>query len=270
MNHLRFSIEDCRLETPGGVVRDKPVAPVGSRQSKIENRKSKIGLASFFILVFLFVPVRADDAGKKPVAADDQAGKPVAVPFELLKTGHMTTMIKVNGKGPYRVIFDTGSPVTVLNNKIAKEAGLLENTPKPSYTLIGSMALVTVKELEAGTLKAEKVDALVMDHPTVAALARALGPIDGIVGFPFFARYKMTLDYQKKEMTFLPSGYQPPDVVQAVMARLAALTNEKGQPVKVVAAAAQWGIVVRKERGDDEAGVTIKEVFPGMPRRLRA
>ncbi len=55
--------------------------------------------------------------------ADVAASKPVTVPFEMLKTKHMAIMIKVNGKGPYRVIFDTGSPVVLLNNKTAKNAG---------------------------------------------------------------------------------------------------------------------------------------------------
>ena len=64
------------------------------------------------VLVLLAtLPARADDA------------KPAVVPFELLKTKHITLDIKVNGKGPYRVIFDTGAPMTVLNNKLAKEAG---------------------------------------------------------------------------------------------------------------------------------------------------
>ena len=45
---------------------------------------------------------------------------------------------------------------------------------------------------------------MVMDHPTVEAISKTVGPIDGIVGFPFFARYRMTLDYQAKKLTFVP------------------------------------------------------------------
>ena len=61
-----------------------------------------------------------------PAGAQERAKdiKPVVVPFELLKTKHITMDVKVNGKGPYRVIFDTGAPMTVLNSKLAKEAGL--------------------------------------------------------------------------------------------------------------------------------------------------
>ena len=50
----------------------------------------------------------------------ETTAKPVTVPFELLKSGHMAVQVNVNGKGPYRLIFDTGAPITLLNNKIAK------------------------------------------------------------------------------------------------------------------------------------------------------
>ena len=55
--------------------------------------------------------------------------KPVVVPFELLPSGHMTVMVKVNGEGPYRLILDTGAPITLIDNKVAKAAGLLKDVP---------------------------------------------------------------------------------------------------------------------------------------------
>lgn len=197
--------------------------------------------------------------------ADDVKAKPVTVPFELLRSGHMAVKIKVNGKGPYRVIFDTGAPINILNNKIAKNAGLLEKQPRPLFALFGSMGQVKVKELEVGTLKAQKVEAMVMDHPTVEAISRALGPIDGIVGFPFFARYKMTLDYQAKQLTFVPNGYEPPDVFQALMTSLTTLTHEKEPAPRIIAPAAHWGFAVGKDKEDDGPGVIVRIVWPGSP-----
>jgi membrane-associated protease RseP (regulator of RpoE activity) len=186
--------------------------------------------------------------------------KPVAVPFELLKSGHMAVMVKINGKGPYRVIFDTGAPVTLFNNKIAKEANLQKNA-KQTMPIFGMGGQVTVQELEVGDLKADGVAAIIMDHPTVSALSMALGPIEGIVGFPFFARYKMTLDYQAKEMTFVPTGFKPPDVMQKMMAVV--MTMQEKPVAKIIAAAGQWGMVVSKEKDDDEPGTTVKEVHAG-------
>ena len=192
----------------------------------------------------------------------EEKPKPVVVPFELLPSGHMTVMVKVNGKGPYRLIFDTGAPITLINNKIAKDAGLLKGVPMPAFSLFGSMGEAEVGVLEVGKQKAEKVPAIVMDHPTVEAISKAFGPIDGIVGFPFFARFKMTLDYQAKTMTFVPNGFEPPDVMQALMLAIVATTGTR--EAKVLAPAGQWGILA-KESGDDEAGVTIQSVLTGSP-----
>jgi membrane-associated protease RseP (regulator of RpoE activity) len=209
-------------------------------------------------LVVLVLPLGFARAGEAKQPA------PVVVPFELLKSGHMAVMVKINGKGPYRLIFDTGAPVTLLNNKVAREAGLLKGVKKPFFAPFGSMGEVKIKELEVGGQKAEDVLGVVMDHPTVEAMSKALGPIEGIVGFPFFARFRTTLDYQAKTLTFVPSTFKPPDVMKAMMAAMMAAGN--AEP-KVLAPAAQWGILA-KESGDDEAGVTVKEVLPGSPAEL--
>jgi hypothetical protein len=191
-----------------------------------------------------------------------EAPPQATVPFELLKTKHMAIQIKINGKGPYRVIFDTGAPVMLLNTKIAKESGLVaKNATPPLFSPFGGVGQVKIKTLEIGSLKAEDVPAMVMDHPTVELINKFLGPIEGIVGFPFFARYKMTLDYQARQLTFVPNGFDPPDALQTLMAAVMSLADEP-RP-KVLAPAAQWGLVFRKEAKDDQPGVTIQEVLAG-------
>src|SRR5262245_23615083 len=105
-------------------------------------------------------------------AADEQPAKPVAVPFELLPSRHMLVEVKINGKGPYQLIFDTGAPVMLINNKLAKDAGVITaKTPKPLFAPFGSAGQFAIKSLELGGLKADNVQAVVMDHPTVEAIA---------------------------------------------------------------------------------------------------
>src|SRR5262249_47857798 len=200
-----------------------------------------------------------------PARADVPAAKPVTVRFGLLETGHMTVMVKGNGKGPYKLIFHTGAPIALLRNKSAREAGLLKGMNRLACSLFGAMGDVKVKSLEVGGQKAEDVAAVVMDHPTVEAISRAFGPIDGIVGFPFFARFRMTLDYQSRTMTFVPSGFKPPDVLKAMESVLMGAMLQAGNeaPPRVLAPAAQWGMVARKQGGDEDPGVTLAEVLPG-------
>src|SRR5262245_30058855 len=150
--------------------------------------------------------------------ADTKAdAKPVTVPFELLKSGHMTVQVKINGKGPFSLIFDTGAPMSLLNSRVAKEAKLLSGKNSGVMPLFGTVGEAKIKTLQVGDQKVEDVAAIVMDHPTVEAIAQKLGKkIDGIVGFPFFARFKMTLDYEKRTMTLTPSGYRPVNVMDAM------------------------------------------------------
>jgi hypothetical protein len=189
--------------------------------------------------------------------------KPIVVPFELLKSRHMAVEVKINGKGPYRLIFDTGAPTNLINNKLAKEAGVLKKDDKPALSLFGMGGAKSMDTLEIGAVKLEKVPVIVMDHPTVTAISKALGPIDGIVGFPFFARYKTTVDYQKKELTFVPNGFVPGDVMEGMMEKLMGGSRGKAEP-RIVAPSAAWGFTLDdKDTKDERAGVIVKDVIAG-------
>lgn len=209
------------------------------------------------LLVAFAATASADD---KPSLADKT---PIVVPFELLSSRHMAVQVKLNGKGPYRLVFDTGAPMNLINNKIAKDSGVLDpKAKKPAFSLFGQMGAHDVKTLEIGDIKIEKIPVMVMDHPTVMAISEALGPIDGIIGFPFFARYKMTVDYQKKELTLTPSGYVPGDYMEGLMNKMMAAQNESKDP-KFLAPSGLWGVTFDKSKDDEEAGVVVKEVLPG-------
>ena len=193
--------------------------------------------------------------------SDKPEVKPVTVPLEVLKTKHLAIQVKINGKGPYRMIFDTGAPVTLVSSKVAKESGMIGKDAKgPPIPLFGAMGQFPIQSLEVGTLKAEKVPAMVMDHPAVTALSRVTGPLEGIIGYPFFARYTMTLDYEKQQLTLVPNGHQPVDILETLTAMI--LKGQNPEPI-VLAPGAQWGLVVSKEANDDEAGVIIDKVLPG-------
>jgi hypothetical protein len=190
------------------------------------------------------------------------------VPFRLFPTKHIAVNIKVNGKGPYCVIFDTGSPVALLSNKLADATGLLDRKgPQPLFNPFNAGGEAKVKEMELGDLKLKKVPVIVMDHPAVQAMSDAFrkdfGPIEGIIGFPVFARYKMTLDYKAKTMTFVPSKYEPNDALQGIVASIMNIGGDA--PLKSIGAAGQWGLTVRKDEGDKDAGVTVKDVLAGSP-----
>jgi hypothetical protein len=224
-------------------------------------------IAPLLAVVLAAGVARADD---KP-AAKEEAAKPQVVKFDLVTSGHFIVKAKINGHGPYNLIFDTGAPTSLITPKVAKEADLLKGaSDKPIIPLFGMAGTVKIKDFQVGEVKAENVNAMIMNHPTVEAFSDAFkekyGSIEGIVGFPFFARYKMTVDYAAKEMTFVPSGYKPGDVMQDLMQTVMGSFGQGGKPQpKVAAPAGLWGLELAKGKSDDDAGVDVKAVLTGGP-----
>jgi hypothetical protein len=219
---------------------------------------------------FLAVTVLFAAAAPCPAQAPEKPdARPVTVPFQLLPSRHMLLEVKVNGKGPYKLIFDTGAPLNLLSNRVGKESGALKRKKSGGFGfgLFGGVSQVEVDKLEVGGLTAEDLPAVIMDHPTVGAISDAFedefGKIDGIVGFPFFGRFATTIDYQKKRLTFRPTDYKPGDFLNDMTKSLLAAGDKQGKP-RVVGAAGLWGFSVQKA-DDDGPGVVVKEVYEGGP-----
>lgn len=202
----------------------------------------------------------------KPIAKEPiKNEKPIVIPFELLKSRHMAIQVKINDKGPYRVIFDTGAPMNIINNRIAKDSGVMTKADKGGLSLFGAMGAKPMKKFEVGGIVLEGMQAMIVDHPTVAALAEVVGPLEGLIGFPFFARYKMTIDYQKKEMTLVPNDYKPGDTMQMMMDKMMSGAGGKKAEPTVVAPAAVWGFTANKDKDDEDDGVVVTEVLEKSP-----
>jgi hypothetical protein len=145
-----------------------------------------------------------------------------------------------------------------VGKKCGLTSGLLGDLP---FAFIFAKPL-KIKNLQVGDVKAHNVSAVVMDHPYLKAMSKVFGPVEGLVGFPFFARYSMTIDYQAKTLTFLPSNYEPHDLMDFLKEYTSSfLAPKKKLKAIVLKPAAQWGFKVQKEKGDDEAGVTVSEVL---------
>jgi membrane-associated protease RseP (regulator of RpoE activity) len=201
-----------------------------------------------------------------PAALAGDAEAPKRVPFEMLISNHMVVEAKLNGKGPYRLIFDLGSPVTLLSNKAAESSEAIDPNMRKSF-LFGARGEGKVKTLEVGELTAEDVPVIVLDHPALKALGAVLGkPIDGIIGYTFFARYRTTLDYQKKELTFVPVDFQVRDLMKSLPAQMAAA---KVAETRILAPDGFWGLTLDEpEGGVDSKGVPVAAVAPGSPAEI--
>jgi hypothetical protein len=189
--------------------------------------------------------------------AQEPAGT-VTVPLEVLDTGHIALKARINGKGPFRMILDTGAPICLINPKAAERAGMItKEEAKQPPILLGLTGMGVMHSLDVGDVHLKDVNAMVMDHPIVALLADVEGPLDGILGFTFFAHYRMTLDYAAGTVSFSPVDYVPTDIFGSLLGRM----MSDDAPGRVIDPAALWGMAVAKP--DDAPGVRITKVYRG-------
>jgi len=202
-------------------------------------------------------------AGAQVQARTDSKSKPAIVPFEMLPTNHMLVQARINGKGPYHLVFDLGAPVTLLSNRASEAAGVVDDDA-PRAFLFAMRGEAEIEKLSAGGLEATRLPVIVLDHPILSALGDALGRrIDGIMGFTLFARYKTTIDYAARRMTFEPVDYQVRDLVKELPDRM---LGPKIARHRVLAPQGLWGLQLGKPLGGlDGPGVPIAAVDEGSP-----
>jgi Aspartyl protease/PDZ domain len=166
--------------------------------------------------------------------ADAHLGKPVSnvhdfaiangatqtsVPIQVVDN-HVYLSVMLNGKGPYRFIFDTGG-VNLVDPDVAKEigangAGSAQGSGVGSGTESISFAKVSSLQVGDATVK----DQLFFIAPTRQGFGVTAGqPVDGLIGFEVLSRFLTTFDYGALKLTLQMPGAQPPagaDVVPFV------------------------------------------------------
>lgn len=206
-------------------------------------------------------------ASDAPATDKTQGQKPApvksTVPFRMLASNHMVVRARLNGKGPYRLVFDLGAPITLLSNKTAEDSGTIKANAPRSF-LFGMRGEAEVTKLEVGDLTAKKVPVMVFDHPVLKALGNFLGqPLDGIIGYTFFAHYRTTIDYKSRTMTFEPVDFEVGDLMKDIQKRLSA---PKVARHRVLAPGGLWGLSVGEPTGGLETkGIPVLKVLSGSP-----
>ncbi len=232
---------------------------------------SRCGIAALTLVLSLSLaqggleaqaPATAPEQARAQASSTAKSAKAV-VPFEMLPTNHMLVRARINDKGPYLLVFDLGAPITLLGNAASEATGVVKENAPRSF-LLGMRGEATVDKLQVGNLTAAKLPVIVFDHPVLAALGRMTGrSIDGIMGFTFFARYKTTIDYQARRMTFEPVDYPVRDLLKELPDRL---LGPKVARRRILAPSAMLGLRLGSPIGGvDSPGVPITEVYKDSP-----
>ncbi len=124
------------------------------------------------------------------------------IPFDLVNN-HLYVSVKLDGKGPFRFIFDTGGQ-NVMTPEVASQlgsavTGSLQMSGAGSATVSTGFAWVPTLSIGAATLRHQSFAVLPIGRIMQAVEGEK---IDGIVGVEIARRFITTIDYPHKAMTF--------------------------------------------------------------------
>src|SRR5439155_25139606 len=130
-------------------------------------------------------------------------GKTYQVPYRLTDTKHVLVRVKINGKGPFNFIIDTGAPALYVSKAVCKKIGV-----KPNDKGIGTFDRL---ELEGGVV-IEKTRGRIDDPFQLEGmnkLGMAGAELHGMIGFNILARYRLEFDFTRDKMTWTRLNFAP-------------------------------------------------------------
>ena len=166
-------------------------------------------LAAATIAVSLTVVLSShSEGGTGPPApgTDPQIGQSFQVPYRLTDTNHFLVRARINGKGPFNFLVDSGAPALFISTETAKKIGL-KPPPDDFWTPVDRL------DFEGGSrltgLKARVEDPFQLVGMNALGLPGA--SIDGILGFTILARFRLEIDLTKDRMTWTRLDHDPRD-----------------------------------------------------------
>jgi membrane-associated protease RseP (regulator of RpoE activity) len=131
-----------------------------------------------------------------------EVGKPHPVPYRLTDTQHVLVRMKINGKGPYNFVVDTGCPVLIVATPIAEKIGL---------KTADGWATIDDLQLEGG-LTQKNVKARIEVPFQIEGMNKMGLPgveLHGLLGYTVIAKYKMEFDFTRDRMNWTPLAFDP-------------------------------------------------------------
>lgn len=135
---------------------------------------------------------------------DAAVGSSYQIPYRRTDTNHFLVRVRVNGKGPFNFLVDSGAPALYIATETAQKIGL-----KPGKDDFWT----SVDQLDfEGGARLTRLKARIEDPFQLVGM-NALGlpgaSIDGILGFTILARFRLEIDPTKDRMTWTRIDYEP-------------------------------------------------------------
>lgn len=179
----------------------------------VDSGTGPAGLQSMKLTRFDIGPMRPLSAYSRPVEAPtgariDGGAAETTVPFRLANN-HVYVDAMVNGKGPFPFIVDTGGH-TILTPSTVAALGLESQGSAPSTGAgenVATNGYAKVREIAVGGMRMRDQTAFTLDF---AARQTEGFEVGGMIGFEFFRRFAVRIDYQAGTMTIIdPARFDP-------------------------------------------------------------
>jgi len=143
-------------------------------------------------------PALRADEGKKEA-------KTYQVPYRLTNFNHVMVRAKINGKGPFNFIVDTGAPALFVATAVAEKIGI-----EPDKTGWGTFDKF---ELEGGCVieKARGRIETPFQLEGMNGMGLAGAELHGMIGYNLLAKFRMEFDFTRNKMAWTALDFDPPD-----------------------------------------------------------
>jgi hypothetical protein len=143
-------------------------------------------------------------ADEKKESAPKKDAVTYEVPYRLTDTKHVLVRVKLNGKGPFNFIIDTGAPALIMTEAVGKKVG---GEPDKGWLTFDKL------EIEGG-LSIAKPRGVAIDMfqlKGMNSMGLAGVELHGVIGYNILAQYRIEYDFTDTKLKWTPVDYKVPD-----------------------------------------------------------
>ena len=155
------------------------------------------------LLAVALLSVTAVNGADDPPKKKDEDGKTYQVPYRLTVPKHIMIRAKLNGKGPFNFILDTGAPAMFITEAVAEKCGI--KADKNGWGMPDSLVIEGGVPVAKTKVRIEDIFQL----KGMNGLGLAGAELHGIIGYDVLARYRMEIDFTQDKMAWTEMKWTP-------------------------------------------------------------
>lgn len=165
----------------------------------------------------------------------------------------LSIKVNINGFGPYLFVLDSGAGTTLISSRLAAELGIkpVGNVPVRGVGGYGNVQFGRIDSMIIGDVSWKLTRVNIFDFG--AAMGGRMSQINGILGYDFFVRFPMKIDFDKRTLVLynherpLPDGIGNPMPIDIYYQLPLIECTLDGRPIRVAFdLGAEMGLYLRR------------------------